>query len=304
MEFFVESNITSARLASPEPQLYDILPLLSSLGPALFILMLGYFTYKDYSGFLSLGPGGTPSNFYGYLKITFLRLFALSNPHRPDPIPSGLKGTGFLKAGAIGTRPSCRPAVAGIAPHRQTSQRPREDMFNILSESIMKLANDYPSKFVISTSAFEKHCPGLFSVKKANPAGNGEICHAHPSDGGSMHLTLHPEDIKTVLEAGWGGTFDIPVLMPFKQLMCVAERHPLARGGWCSRFVPKGFVMVYAPRTKEEVETVMEIIKAGIGWISGERFVPGAPEEPTLHVASPHQQSHESMHHRCGAVAS
>jgi hypothetical protein len=68
----------------------------------------------------------------------------------------------------------------------------------------MKLAKDYPSQFRISISAFEKHCPGLFSIKKANPAGNGEVCHAHPSDG-SMHMTLHPEDIKTVLEAGWGG---------------------------------------------------------------------------------------------------
>lgn len=50
------------------------------------------------------------------------------------------------------------------------------------------------------------------------------------------------------------------------------ERHPLARGGWCSRFVPQGFVMIYAPRSNEEVDTVMEIIKAGVGWISGEAF--------------------------------
>jgi len=67
-------------------------------------------------------------------------------------------------------------------------------------------------------------------------------------------MTLHPEDIKTVLEARWG------------------ERHPLARGGWCSRFVPKEFVMIYAPRSKLEVDTVMEIIKAGVGWISGLRW--------------------------------
>ena len=294
----MESNITAARLASSEPQLYDTLPLLPSVCPALVILMLGYFTYKDYSGFLSLGPGGTPSNFLGYLKITFLRLFALSNPHRPDPVPDRFRGTGFLKAGAIGMRRSSRPAVAGIAPHRQTNQRPQKDVFNLLSGSIMKLAKDYPSKFSISTSAFEKHCPGLFSVKKANPAGNGEICHAHPSDG-SMHMTLHPEDIKTVLEAGWGGAFR-SFSRDANANLCAAERHPLARGGWCSRFVPQGFVMIYAPRSRDEVETVMEIIKAGIGWISGERFMPGAPEAPA--PAAPQQQSHESMHHCCTAV--
>jgi hypothetical protein len=30
--------------------------------------------------------------------------------------------------------------------------------------------------------------------------------------------------------------------------------------------------MIYAPRTTEEVAVVMEIIKAGIGWVSGEAF--------------------------------
>lgn len=50
------------------------------------------------------------------------------------------------------------------------------------------------------------------------------------------------------------------------------ERHPLARGGWCTRFVPVGFLMIYAPRTEEEVSVVMEIILAGIGWVSGERL--------------------------------
>lgn len=50
------------------------------------------------------------------------------------------------------------------------------------------------------------------------------------------------------------------------------ERHPLARGGWCTRFVPVGFLMIYAPRTEEEVSVVMEIILAAIGWVSGERL--------------------------------
>lgn len=50
------------------------------------------------------------------------------------------------------------------------------------------------------------------------------------------------------------------------------ERHPLARGGWCTRFVPVGFLMIYAPRTEEEVSVVMEIVLAAIGWVSGERL--------------------------------
>lgn len=245
----------------PSPSYTDIMDsqqLLFTAIPKLLMMVfltmpLAYVTYKDYAGYLSLGPGGTPSNFFGYMKITFLRLFTLSNPHCPDPIPLEYQNTGYLRAISIPLRRSVRPDVVGIAPHRQTNQRPQKDVFNYLSCSIMKLAKDHPDRLRIATSVFEKHCPGLFSIQKAIPTSNGEVCHAHPSDG-SMHMTLHPEDIKTVLEAGWG------------------ERHPLARGGWCSRFVPQGFVMIYAPRTREEVDTVMEIIKAGIGWISGEQF--------------------------------
>lgn len=49
---------------------------------------------------------------------------------------------------------------------------------------------------------------------------------AHSETDGSLHLTLHPKDVKLVLERGWG------------------QRHPLARGGFFERFVPVGFVMV------------------------------------------------------------
>lgn len=66
-----------------------------------------------------------------------------------------------------------------------------------------------------------------------------------------MHLTLHPADAKVLLENGWG------------------ERHPLARGGWCRRFVPKEFVLVYAPRSEAEVDVVMGVVAASVWWVSG-----------------------------------
>lgn len=66
-----------------------------------------------------------------------------------------------------------------------------------------------------------------------------------------MHLTLHPADAKLVLEHGWG------------------ERHPLARGGWCRRFVPKEFTLIYAPRDEREVDIVMQVVAASIWWVSG-----------------------------------
>ena len=67
-----------------------------------------------------------------------------------------------------------------------------------------------------------------------------------------MHLTLHPLDVSIVLASGWG------------------ERHPLAgKQIHGKKLLPSGFVMLYAPRQESEVETVMEIVKAGAWWVGG-----------------------------------
>lgn len=66
-------------------------------------------------------------------------------------------------------------------------------------------------------------------------------------------MTLHPADAKILLESGWG------------------ERHPLSGGGWLTRFVPREFVMVYAPRDEADIETVLRIVCASAWWVGGER---------------------------------
>lgn len=96
-----------------------------------------------------------------------------------------------------------------------------------------------------------RHGTGLFSVSPVMRTCNGEVCHAHPIDG-SLHMTLHPADAKVVLEAGWG------------------ERHPLARGGWFERFVPRGFVLIYSPSSEADLQVVSQIIKAAIWHVGGD----------------------------------
>ncbi|KAI9764005.1 MAG: hypothetical protein M1840_008953 [Geoglossum simile] len=215
---------------------------------------LFYFVYQDYASFLNLGPGGTPSTFLGYLRITFLRLFALRNPYIPALIPAVLRPQlGYLtpeRATKLPKRAGTRPKVTGIAPHRQITQKGTPANFVELSRAVRGLAATHATRLALGTSCFEKHGTGLFSLNPVNRTCNGEICHAHPSDG-SLHLTLHPADARVVLEKCWG------------------ERHPLARGGWCTRFVPSGFLMVYAPRDAEELNAVTEIIKAAVWWVSG-----------------------------------
>lgn len=223
-------------------------------GPAVMLFLFSHVCYDilhDYRLFLSLGPGGTPSTIAGYLRIKFLELFALSDPYQSPPLPIHFQPqSGYLSE--IRTRPGERPHVRGIAPHRQTNQHAPAAVFALMRESINVLAEHHPDILIQGTSCLEKHGPGLFVAQTQNwtPHCSGEVCHAHPSDG-SLHLTLHPADAAIILKAKRG------------------ERHPLSSGGWLRRFVPAGFVMVYAPRTDEEVEIVMEIVKAAVWWISG-----------------------------------
>ena len=192
---------------------------------------------------------GTPPTPLGYAKIKLLCLICLRDPLRPQSIPPHFRPQrGYLSA--LPTRPGSRPVVQGIAPQRQQTEKSSEKIYNALVEAMKSLIADPANCLIERTSCFEKNSSGIFTSTPVTRTCGGEVCHAHPSDG-SMHMTLHPADAKIVLESGWG------------------ERHPLARGGWCRRFVPKEFMLIYAPRSTEEVGEIMKIVAAGVWWVSG-----------------------------------
>lgn len=201
------------------PSLHTILFLLA-ISAALPILL--YF-YHEYLAFKSLGPGGTPQNIVGFLRVFILGFAKVSNPYE---LPVAPTCGGHLQN--LPPRTGPRPETRGIAPHRQVTQKGSPAIYDLLVTEIERLGSSSSASrdLFIGTSCFEKHSTGLFALHPVNATCAGEVCHTHPSDGGSMHLTLHPADVKAVLEAGWG------------------ERHPLSRGGWFERFVPVGFVMV------------------------------------------------------------
>lgn len=213
--------------------------------------LLAFYIHYDYKAFLSLGPGGTPSTPSGYLKIKLLSLICLRDPFRPLPIPPHFRPQqGYFRSDALPPRKGIRPLVQGVAPQRQQTQKSPADVYAKLVKSLKQLAEDPRNRLLERTSCFEKNSSGLFTSIPITRTCGGEICHAHPSDG-SLHLTLHPADAKLMLDNGWG------------------ERHPLARGGWCRRFVPKEFVLIYAPRDEKELGIVMNIVAASIWWVSG-----------------------------------
>jgi hypothetical protein len=185
---------------------------------------------NDYHNFINLGPGGTPPTPAGYARLAWYRIFALRDPFSPPPRdPSQLPSAGILRQQPLPYRPGPRPVVAGLAPQRQLNQSGCSAANKALKLAISELSARLPQKFITATSCLEKHGFALFARHPLNVCGNGEVCHIHTSDK-SMHLNLHPDDIKEVLEKGWG------------------QRHPMAWTGWVHTPVPSTFVMIYAPR--------------------------------------------------------
>jgi hypothetical protein len=198
--------------------------------------------HNDYLNFLKLGPGGTPPTPSGYARLTWYRLFTLRDPFSPPPCdPTQKPPTGILSR--LPYRPGPRPNVAGLAPQRQLNQHGSLPAYNRLRATLEALGARTPQKFGTATSCLEKHGFALFARHPLNVCGNGEVCHIHTSDR-SMHMNLHPDDIKEVLEKGWG------------------QRHPMAWKGWIRSPVPTTFTMIYAPRG----ESVFYGVERG-GWV-------------------------------------
>ena len=240
MDFVLKSN--GAELFSQHMHFLETFAIFVTLA---ILLTLFLHLHLDYLAFIALGPGGNPSNVVGFMRVKLLSSVALKNPYQ-SCAEAGQEGR---KAGYISTLPARNgdlPVTRGIAPHRQVSQKAGKDMIEKLSAAITAMSMGSDTK-IVDISCFEKHGTALFykEAAKAN-----EICHIHPTDG-SMHLVLADQDIKTVLEAGWG------------------ERHPLSHGGWFERFVPANFVMVYAPREEAEVEVVLRIVRAAALYVEG-----------------------------------
>lgn len=225
--------------------------------------MLSWIIYNDYDNFLLLGPGGTPSTFLGYLKIAILRMFALKNPYEPLSCTGDVSPkAGFLDSSqsALPQRRGPRPQIAGIAPQRQINQRGCPVAYKALLAALEAAATRNPGKLYTGISCFEKKGLSLFSRYPINATCKGEIVHVHHSDR-AMHMNLHPDDAKLVIQRGWG------------------QRHPLARGGWFKQYVPREFMMVYAPRNQAELEVIRRIVQAAGYWVSGEKIELQIPEE-------------------------
>ncbi|MEM9921529.1 MAG: phospholipase [Bacteroidota bacterium] len=135
-----------------------------------------------------------------------------------------------------------RPRTTDINPHTQLTQQP-EDLSHIkhLMDWAFALENIEKRPSGISV-------PGAMAMCMADDhkciscnafmVGN-EFAHFHPHPDYSMHLGLRENEAEWMIQKGWG------------------EWHPLINKG----FLPRNFVMLYAPRNKEELEVAKIILQ-------------------------------------------
>ena len=198
-EDFIEISVPS----TPSSKLaYLLYP-----GLLITILLPAYrFVLKDYQSFLALGPGGTPKTFLGYLRVSYLRLFTISDPFQPPSMARAVFPTnGYLRQ--LSPRLGRRPTVGGIAPHRQLNQKCTTELHRLLQNALEKLAEAFPSLIQKGNSCFEKHGLALFlfastqstPLDTAHPRSGhlnptckdtGEICHLHAVVSRLAHQSL------------------------------------------------------------------------------------------------------------------
>jgi phospholipase/carboxylesterase len=153
-----------------------------------------------------------------------------------------------LAGGVLPEREGTRPDVSTKTPQEQLTQNSppalQEELFSRLS-ALPGVAVQPSAISVPGARAFTlRHATGpedAFLVPRA-----GEFAHLHPSYDGSLHVALPPAMAADVVTRGWG------------------VAHPLA-----GLRVAPGFVMLFGPRTADELEVVSAVVGFSHTWAGG-----------------------------------
>lgn len=204
---------------------------------------------NDYKQWKSLGRGGVPDNVWGWLIVRRLGLQALEtrgSAQYDDRI--GTPGD-VCRLGDLPVREGTRPRMGKhVVPHRQLDQGTDPTTRKLL-DKIFDDFVDANGRYVrYAKSYYEKRNDAvtLTRTDAAHPVArtsHGEVAHVHPGDG-SMHMIFSPSDAKQVIDKGWG------------------ERHPLS--GSPHHDIPDTYLMVYVPRTPQEVMVVAQLLRAAV----------------------------------------
>ena len=162
-----------------------------------------------------------------------------------EPAPTGVPGEvawPLLPGAGLPHRAGPRPEVSWSIPQQQQqqSQNAPAALQEQLFERVSSLAG-------VSTSGSLISVPGARAFVVSNADGPddgflvprvGEFDHLHPENDGSLHLALPTPLAADLVVRGWG------------------TPHP-----WAGTRLAPGFVMLFGPRSSEELETVVGVVR-------------------------------------------
>jgi hypothetical protein len=233
-----------------------------SIGSALITCLLKIARF-DVGRLLSTKQGLVISSLAETIYERFLHTLSVSDPLSPPARSSSSSSRGYLET--LPQRTGPRPSVVGTSTPKQTTQTvsgAEKDLTDRLRSVITTINTTYPHTTYLGRSTFEDGNITLFARHRVfdHTKYYGEILNADSFDG-FMSTTLHPSDVRTVIEKGWG------------------QRHPLSgrRASWLLRLLgqahatptPSSRVVLYAPRSQEDLEAVEQIINAAVWWVGG-----------------------------------
>ncbi|KAL2433763.1 hypothetical protein ABEF94_010482 [Exophiala dermatitidis] len=232
------------------------------IGSAICTYILGYLRL-DIATFLNSKQGKYLLSRFERIHEQVLKIVSVSDPTTAPSTPSGISTRGYLET--LPVRMGSRPSVSGISHPKQTTQVPcslkEGGLLDRLRDIITAIPAMYPGTTYLGSSTFEAGgSVSLFARQRAfnETRYHGEIVSADCA-GGLVQLTLHPDDVRTVIEKGWG------------------QRHPLSTrlALWLAMdeakagSTPQARVVVYAPRSPAELDVVEQIIHAAVWWVGG-----------------------------------
>jgi hypothetical protein len=156
-----------------------------------------------------------------------------------------------------------RPRMQRVLPHIQLDQLPDADSV----DELVALCLQIPCVRSKQSRMAEPGCHALY-LPDAYAIGppeafidDHEFCHVHPLPQGNVHLTLPKFLRDEVVRLGWG------------------ERHPIAEAGFLTTLVT-----LYAPRDRQDIATVYELIVQSCHFARGILQVPQAAERSLRQV--------------------
>lgn len=160
-----------------------------------------------------------------------------------------LKAADLSKSKMLPTKTTPIPVTTTGIPHMQIDIRPIPELSKLLLQKVATIPNVEIRETVMSISGAKG-----FWVKEQLPLVNPdaiirgrEFAHLHPD--GSLHASLPPELAQRAVNAGW------------------AIHHP-----WSTRKESwKGFVMIYTPKSKSELDVVLQLVLASYNFVTGEK---------------------------------